>query len=137
MPSAFPQDPDERRRARRVRFSRPIRVAAQQTSRIGVTVDLSRSGLRITHASDLEVGQRTRCAIALGSREPELQVPCRVVWVDKKAKAAGLAFDDVTDGTHRRLETLISRLEHRHWNGTPIDSNNCESGTWAPDEFLD
>jgi len=83
---------------------------------MGLAVDLSAAGLRVTACPPLPVGQRLSCSIQLSSRET-VSAGCRVVWVEPGATnfdgSAGLVFADLDPVIAQQISRAVDRLRTR------------------------
>lgn len=101
-----------------------------------LAVNLSASGLAVTHVVVGSVGERIQCKLPFTPREP-LAMDCRVVWVREASAqqeaAMGLHFEDLTETRRDRLKTYITRLAAQTGETELAIDPFCESGTWTPE----
>lgn len=129
---------EDRRSCARVPISEfvELQIPESPTAARALAVNLSASGLAVSHVVFGSVGQRIQCKLPFTPREP-LAMDCRVVWVREASAdqdaAMGLHFEDLTETRRDRLVTYLARLApHTGETELAIDPF-CESGTWTPE----
>jgi hypothetical protein len=101
-------DPSDRRQSVRASFDRKIARLDDEANSVLLGRDLSVGGMRVEYHERVRVGDLLELALYVSPREEPIVVKARVAH--DASDGFGLAFEDVPQETHTRLEKLIARL---------------------------
>ena len=111
----------ERRRAPRVHCVLPLQISAEgKPPKLieTLTKDISVSGLRCLSPTSAPSNSKVSLEITLGKGERPFSLNARVVWFQSVPNSRqyylGLAFDDLTEVSTRRLSRYIEKLSSPH-----------------------
>ena len=92
----------------------PIRVRVFTDEYVGTTVDLSATGMLVRTTKEMPVGQSVDLKFALPGSPRRIQVPARVVRVDKETfrpqVGVALSFEPVSFPLRKEIESYIASL---------------------------
>lgn len=112
-----PEKPAERRADPRRSLDRSVIALADEAARVLIGRDLSMSGMRVDPTPGIEVGDRLRIALHIGTHGKPLVLSARVARDDGEVGLA-LQFTDVCEDASRCLDEMLAAL--------PTIAETCE-----------